>query len=48
MSSSELLDGAEGMATGPAERRLAEHSFAKADADQKTVVPVLRRVARSL
>lgn len=31
-----------------AERRPAEHSFARADADQKTVVPVLRRVARSL
>jgi len=30
------------------ERRPAEHSFARADADQKTVVPVLRRVARSL
>ncbi|MCG6120230.1 MAG: hypothetical protein MEP44_06255, partial [Blastomonas sp.] len=31
-----------------AERRPAEHSFARADADQKTVVPVLRRVARIL
>lgn len=29
-------------------RRPAEHSFARQDADQKTVVPVLRRVARSL
>lgn len=29
-------------------RRPAEHSFAKADADHKTVVPVLRRVSRSL
>jgi len=28
------------------ERRPAEHSFARADADQKTVVPVLRRRAR--
>jgi len=38
-------------ATAPvagAERRAAEHSFARQDADQKTVVPVLRRVARSL
>ncbi|GGB52313.1 flagellar motor switch protein FliM [Blastomonas aquatica] len=30
------------------ERRPAEHSFTRADADQKTVVPVLRRVARVL
>ncbi len=30
------------------DRRPAEHSFSKADADQKTVVPVLRRVGRSL
>ncbi|WP_017672133.1 FliM/FliN family flagellar motor switch protein [Blastomonas sp. AAP53] len=39
---------ADGLASAQAERRTAEHSFAKADADQKTVVPVLRRVGRSL
>jgi flagellar motor switch protein FliM len=43
-----LADGPDGTAAALAERRTAEHSFAKADADQKTVVPVLRRVARSL
>ncbi|MFN3472936.1 MAG: FliM/FliN family flagellar motor switch protein [Blastomonas sp.] len=40
---------AAGETTAPmAERRPAEHSFARADADQKTVVPVLRRVGRIL
>lgn len=39
--------GAEAPASQPA-RRPAEHSFARQDTDQKTVVPVLRRVARSL
>ena len=46
MTSPEILDAADGAAQ--VERRTAEHSFAKADADQKTVVPVLRRVARSM
>lgn len=41
-------DDADGLGPAQAERRAAEHSFSKADADQKTVVPVLRRIARSL
>jgi len=34
--------------TAAPERRGAQHSFARPDAEQKTVVPVLRRVARHL
>jgi flagellar motor switch protein FliM len=30
------------------ERRAAEHSFARTDSDQKSVIPLLRRIARSL
>lgn len=43
-----ILEPAGSATPAQAERRLAEHSFAKADADQKTVIPVLRRVARSM